>query len=57
VGEKLRCGWLSAFVLGQQKIEKSSLPPGVPDIEERGLKYLTNHIPEEQDAQDASPTA
>jgi nucleolar MIF4G domain-containing protein 1 len=27
--------------LGQQKIENSSLPPGVPDIEERRLNYLT----------------
>jgi hypothetical protein len=57
VGEKLRCGCLSAFVLGQQKSEKSSLPPGVPDIEDRRLNSLTNYIPEEQDAQDASPTA
>jgi nucleolar MIF4G domain-containing protein 1 len=40
VGEKLRCGRLSAFVLVWQKSEKSSIPPGVPDIEDEHLNSL-----------------
>jgi hypothetical protein len=42
---------------GSRKVKKVPYRPGYLILKDRRLNFLTNYIPEEQDAQDASPTA